>query len=116
MGRPEQRVLEAGDLMLSVSGLAACGRLHAGGLEPTDPRVSPLYGDLRGLPPVSVFVGDRDILVTDARRLCEKARAAGAEVDYAEAPGMQHVYPMLPLLPESAAARRRIAQLLSETG
>ncbi|HET7682891.1 MAG TPA: alpha/beta hydrolase [Marmoricola sp.] len=116
MREPEQRALEPGDLMLSVDGLVACGRLYAGGLDPADPRVSPLYGDLSGLPPVSVFVGDRDVLVTDARRFVEKARRAGVDVEYVESAGMQHVYPFFPLLPESRAARRRIGELLTETG
>lgn len=109
---PAQPAMQDGDIMLTVEGLQAAGRLYAGELPVTDPRVSPLYGDLHDLPPVSVFVGTSDLLVHDARALARRAAEIGSAVDVVEAEGMQHVYPMLPLLPEAKAARRQIVELI----
>ena len=42
--------------------------------------VSPLLGDLTGLPPLLVHVGADEVLRDDSLRLAEKARAAGVRV------------------------------------
>lgn len=61
------------------------------GLEPTDPRVSPLFGDLAGLPPLLMHVGDHEVLLDDTLRFAEKARAAGVAVATRVWPGSPHV-------------------------
>ncbi len=60
------------------------------GRDPADPTASPLYGDLAGLPPVRVHVGDDEVLLDDSIRYVERAVAAGvdAKVDVWE--GMAH--------------------------
>ena len=65
-------------------------RSYLGGHNPTDPMASPLYGDLTGLPPIRVHVGDDEVLLDDSRRYVERAVAAGvdARVDVWE--GMPH--------------------------
>lgn len=111
---PAQLTMQDGDVMLTVEGLQAAGKLYAGDLPVTDPRVSPLHGDLHDLPPISVFVGTSDLLVHDARALARRAAEIGADVDVVEAAGMQHVYPVLPFLPEARAARRQIVELIRQ--
>lgn len=63
---------------------------YLGGRNPTDPQASPLYGDLSGLPPIRVHVGDDEVLLDDSLRYVERAVAAGvdAKVDVWE--GMAH--------------------------
>lgn len=61
-----------------------------------DPRVSPIVGDLRGLGPLTVYIGTRDILWPDTLLLRERASAEGVEVDLHEQPGLVHVYPLTP--------------------
>jgi acetyl esterase/lipase len=107
---PRQRELDVRDRMLGVEGLAACGRLYAGELDLRDPRVSPLFGDLRGLAPMTVFCGTEDILHPDALALVDRLREAGVDVEYHEGRGMQHDYPLLPLIPEGRAAREVIVR------
>jgi acetyl esterase/lipase len=67
--------------------------LYLGSHDPKDPLASPLYGDLAGLPPVRVHVGDDELLLDDSLRYVERAVAAGvdARVDIWE--GMLHVFP-----------------------
>jgi monoterpene epsilon-lactone hydrolase len=63
---------------------------YLNGRDPADPAASPLYGDLAGLPPVRVHVGDDEVLLDDSIRYVERAVAAGvdAKVDVWE--GMVH--------------------------
>jgi epsilon-lactone hydrolase len=65
-------------------------RAYLGGRDPADPAASPLYGDLAGMPPVRVHVGDDEVLLDDSMRYVERAVAAGvdARVDVWE--GMVH--------------------------
>ncbi|NWG24127.1 MAG: alpha/beta hydrolase fold domain-containing protein, partial [Pseudorhodoplanes sp.] len=66
---PAQERIERLDPLLMRRGLAAAGRWYAGTMATHDPRVSPIHGDLAGLPPTLLFCGTRDILLSDARRL-----------------------------------------------
>jgi len=94
-------------------GLAAAGRWYAGPLAVDDPRVSPLHGDLAGLPPTLMLCGTRDILIADARNLAARARAESAPVTYHEEPGLMHVYPLL-MFPESRRAQASIVHFVRE--
>jgi epsilon-lactone hydrolase len=113
---PRQADAEARDVMLSRPGLAESARLYAGDLPATDPRVSPLFGEMSGLAPIDVFIGTADLLHPDALRLAGRCRAAGVACGLHEAAGMPHVYPLLPLLREGAQAREAIAALVSRAG
>jgi len=111
---PDQEALKSLDLMARPDYLLDAGRTYAGDLPTDDWRVSPLFGDFTGLPPMHVFTGSHDIIVTDSRQLVDRVRAAGGRIDYAEAPGMQHVYPILPLLGEARSTKRKVAKLLGQ--
>ena len=92
------------DPWLAVPGTHAAGSLYRGDLGEGDWRVSPLYGSLEGLGPITMFSGTRDILNADAHRLLPLAAEAGVAVDYHEGEGMIHNFPILPM-PEGDAAR-----------
>jgi len=69
------------------------------------PLVSPLYADLRNLPPLLVQVGGDEVLLDDALGLGERARAAGVDVTVEEWPSMIHVWHwFLPMLDEAERA------------
>ena len=57
------------DPWLAVPGLRECGRVWARHLPADDNRVSPIHGELHNLPPIDLYVGDRDIFVADCRQL-----------------------------------------------
>lgn len=114
MTHPDQATIQPHDLMMRRDYLVDAAHVYAGGLPLKDPRVSPLFGDFSGLPPMYVFTGSHDVVATDSRQLVERVRAVGGEITYLEAPGMQHVYPVLPLLPEAHKAKRKIAALLRQ--
>ena len=62
-------------------------RLYAGAVPRTDPRLSPLHGELSGLPPVHLVTGQEGALVEESRRLDAALAAAGAPHEYLEIRG-----------------------------
>ncbi|MCV7346509.1 alpha/beta hydrolase [Mycolicibacterium rhodesiae] len=93
------------DPWLAVPGLRECGKVWAAKLATDDNRVSPIFGVLHNLPPIDLYVGDRDIFLADCRRL--RDTIGGGGLTYHEQPGAIHVYPLLPV-PEGRAARRTL--------
>jgi epsilon-lactone hydrolase len=59
---------------------------------PSDPLASPLEGDLAGLPPMLIHVGDHEVLLSDSERLADKAAKAGVDVTLEVWPEMIHVW------------------------
>jgi epsilon-lactone hydrolase len=55
-----------------------------------NPLASPLYGNLAGLPPISIHVGDDEVLLDDSRRYFERAVAAGVHARLDVWEGMPH--------------------------
>jgi acetyl esterase/lipase len=95
------------DPVLNYSEAKTWARLFAGDLDLTDPRVSPLYGSLDGLPPTAVYSGSLDLLSPQLLRLRERALAEGADITFVLRRGLMHDWAVLPsfLLPEAAAVR-----------
>lgn len=74
-----------------------------------DPCISPLYADLRGLPPMLLHVGNDEILLSDATRLAERARSNGVNVTLDIWQGMWHVWHFFaPGLPEAVQAIEKL--------
>jgi monoterpene epsilon-lactone hydrolase len=61
--------------------------------DPRDSRASPLYGDLTGLPPVMLHVGEHEILLDDARRMADRIAATGSFAELHVWQAMVHVFP-----------------------
>ena len=78
-----------------------------------DPYVSPLFGDLHGLPPALLFAGEDELLLDDAVAMTHALEQAGCPVELHTAKGMWHVY-VLYGVREARAARARIASFLDE--
>lgn len=93
---PEIPAIQPRDPILGVPGARYFAELWRGDLPVTDPRVSPLLGDLRGLGRLLIFSGTDDLLAPDIRLLVGRARAAGVPFDFYEAPASLHVYPLFP--------------------
>ena len=65
-------------------------RAYLGDADPSDPLASPLFGELRGLPPVRIHVGDEEILLDDSRRYVARAVEAGVDAKLDVWLGMPH--------------------------
>jgi len=85
------------------------GASYFQGHEPTDPLVSPLFGDLSGLPPLFVTATQGEVLLSDATRLAERAEIAGVEVTLRVVEDSVHVYTIFPFLPETKSTMEEMA-------
>jgi epsilon-lactone hydrolase len=65
---------------------------YLGGRDPNDPLASPVRATLDGLPPLLVQVGDREVVLDDARAIERNARAAGVPVRLDVWPGVVHAW------------------------
>lgn len=65
---------------------------YAGALPLDDPRVSPVFGDLTGLPPLLIQAGGAEVLLDDARMIAAAARRDGVRVQLDIWPGQVHVW------------------------
>jgi monoterpene epsilon-lactone hydrolase len=75
-----------------------------------DPLANPLYGDLKGFPPIYIQTGADETLLDDSRKLADRARQSGVDVTLDIVPEMQHVFQFLAgTAPEADAAIRRLA-------
>ncbi len=101
------------DPMVQKAGLMAMGALYLNGKDAKTPLASPLFADLRGLPPMLIQVGDHETLLDDSRTLEKNAKAAGVDVTLEVWDEMIHVWQLFhPVLPEGVKALERIGEYL----
>jgi acetyl esterase/lipase len=100
------------DAMFTKDGILNCSRLYLNGEDPKTPLASPVYADLRGLPPLLIHVGDREMLRDDSTRLAEHARAAGVPVDLRIWPVVPHVWQLAQFVPEARDSMRLLSHFL----
>ena len=87
---------------------------YLGTADPRNPLASPLYGDLTGLPPMLIHVGENEVLLDDSRRFAERARAAGVSVEVKIWPVVPHDWQLVPAMPEAKRSMREAAGFLLE--
>jgi epsilon-lactone hydrolase len=86
---------------------------YLGDRDPRTPLAAPLYADLQGLPPLLIQVGTAEVLLDDATRIAERARAAGVEVSLEVWDDMIHVWQLFaPILPEGQQAIEHISAFI----
>jgi acetyl esterase/lipase len=113
MTNPDIATIQPRDPMLGAAGLEVAGRWWAAPADPRTPLVSPLFGDLGGLPPTTIFMGGRDILSPDARLLADKIGSAGGSVDFRFSPTAFHVWVALPVIPEARKALAHASSIIT---
>lgn len=94
------------DPYFTKSQAAGLVRSYLGETDPKNQLASPLYGDLSGLPPIRVHVGDDEVLLDDSRRYVERAVAAGVDAELDVWMGMPHGF--VTGIREFDAARRAL--------
>jgi acetyl esterase/lipase len=71
----------------------------------TNPDISPLYGNLGGLPPAMIVVGTLDVLFEDNLAMAARLSAAGGQVDLRVYPESLHGFTAFPTAMADAAVR-----------
>ncbi len=102
------------DPALTPEYIRAVREAYAGGLDPAQPQLSPLYGDFRGFPPTLIQVGTHEILYSDAERLAERMQAAGVECRLEVWDNMWHDFQMYPSKTASNAMQNMAYFLLEQ--
>jgi len=98
------------DLMLDVRKEREAVEIYLRDTDVRAPLASPYFADLRGLPSLLIQVGSHEMLLSDATRFAEKAKAAGVDVTLEVWPGMQHEWQFAAsVLPEGKRALSRIS-------
>lgn len=106
---PSARAFNGDDPAANRDLLKFMGASYFQGHEPTDPLVSPLYGDLTGLPPLFVTASEGEVLLSDTTRLAERAEKAGVDVTLRLVEDSVHVYTIFPFLPEAQSTMAEVA-------
>jgi monoterpene epsilon-lactone hydrolase len=83
--------------------------------DPNSPLISPVYADLRGLPPLLIQAGDREVLLSDSVCLAEHARQAGVDTTLEVWDGMWHVWQAYAsYVPEAQQAIDRVGAFINQ--
>lgn len=84
--------------------------MYAGGISLSDPRLSPLFADLSGLPPILIHVGEKEALLSDSLRLADKLSAHGVKHEIKVWDNAPHVFHLMAqFVPQADDALRHIS-------
>lgn len=103
LANPDIEQYIAQDSLLSPDKLAYKAEHYAGDLPLTHPAVSPIYGDLSGLPRLLVFAGSREIFCADVLKLQQFADEHELDIDVNVFQSQMHFFVGLPI-PEAEEA------------
>lgn len=101
------------DPMATEADLKFCVEQYLGKEDKKNPLASPLYADLKNLPPLYIQVGTAEILLDDAVRFADKAKAAGVNVELEVWDDMTHMFQMFAtMIPEGRDAIAKIGEFV----
>jgi acetyl esterase len=98
------------DPMFRASSVRALQQYYGTGMDLRDPRLSPLFGRLTGLPPTMLLVGSSELLLDDTLRFAAKVAGARASVWH----DMPHVFPAMRGLAAGDRAIREMGEFIRE--
>lgn len=100
------------DPILGEVGLRQIGKSWAGELDTKDYRVSPIFGDNKGLAKTLIFAGTGEIFYKDIEKYVEKLKKDDVDVRFITGEGLFHIYPLFPS-PEAKKAFNEVKKELS---
>lgn len=102
------------DPILSGEVLKKYVNYYIGDHQPTEPLISPLFADQKGLPPILIHSGKNEILLDDSVRFYEKARNAGVDVTLTIWDDMFHVFQLFSFLPATKESIQQVSVFVSQ--
>lgn len=100
------------DPILGPEGMEVITKIWTADKNVTDPLISPIYGDFKGLGKITHFIGTHDMLYPDAIKLDEKLAEQGIDIKTFVYPEMLHVFVVMPI-PEAQDAQEKIIQVIT---
>ncbi|WP_205502175.1 alpha/beta hydrolase [Rufibacter psychrotolerans] len=111
---PASQLTAPKDVILGFDSVRAAARKYIQDQDPRNPLVSPVFGDVSGLPPTLVQIGTAEIFLWDSRSFVQKLTNAGVPVQYEEYENMFHVFPLVPFLAQSKKALKSQIAFLND--
>lgn len=108
LSNAEAHVVAKTDPWLDVPGVLETVELIRGEWLVDDPRISPMFGQISGLPPILLFAAEKDLLCPDTKRFAQKVKASDVDITLVEGKGLMHVWPILPF----SEGRQAFAQMV----
>ena len=94
MKNPDIAKYTSTDTKLTLGGLRSAAAAWAGGASLDDYRLSPLYGNLEGLPKTLIFAGDQELLYPDIQLLANQLKSADVKTTFHLGASRQHIWPL----------------------
>ena len=113
LSNPDIEPYKKNDVSLHYDELSVYAKAWANGVDLKDERLSPLYGDFKGLKDVNVFVGTAEMFYPDIMLLKKKLNESRIKNRFVVAKDMPHVYPAYPT-PEADEAIETICKILNK--
>ena len=95
------------DFIITQQGIDEFAEGYIGAGDRRNPKASPLFADLAGLPPMLIQVGSEEVLMSDSIQLAEAAGFAQVDVTLRIWPDMIHIWPFFAMI---SAGGRAIAE------
>ncbi|MDE2076841.1 MAG: alpha/beta hydrolase [Burkholderiales bacterium] len=95
------KTMARADVMFDPQALPQAAAFYLAGRPANTPLASPLFADLKGLPPLMIHASEHEVLLDDSRRLHAQAQQQGVLSELHLKPRMPHVWPTMVLLPEA---------------
>lgn len=102
------------DVMFNPESLPDAAALYLAGMASTSPLASPLFADLRGLPPLMIHASQHEILLSDSTRLHERAMAQGVKSELHLKDKLPHVWPTMVILPEARETLKHCGTFIAQ--
>jgi epsilon-lactone hydrolase len=113
---PSQRYNAEADPMFSPAAVDLLPDIYCPGQDRRNPRLSPLFGNWNGLPPLLFHAGSTEMLLDDSVRAYDRAVQAGVTAEIEVWVGLPHVFHVFSLMPESRAGVRAVADFIARHG
>ena len=105
---------EACDALFTRKTILLGARAILGTARARDPLASPVFGDLHGLPPLLIHVGENEALRDDSERLMRRAQEAGVDAQIKIWPDVPHAWQLMTFIPEALRSRDEAIAFLKE--
>ncbi|MBK8398565.1 MAG: alpha/beta hydrolase [Leptospiraceae bacterium] len=113
MSNPDILSVDNDDKILGIKGLQLAGKTYAGDWNENDYRVSPIYGEVKGLPMISIFISTHDLFIADSRKFKKRLQSEKIHFNYFEYPKLFHDWVIITGLAESEHALNQIKNLIN---
>ncbi|RDV14400.1 alpha/beta hydrolase [Pontibacter diazotrophicus] len=106
MSNPAIKLTADEEIMLPLEEVKRSASKYAQQNNLKDPMISPIYGNVKGLPPVLIQIGTAELFLWDNRKFVQKLTEANVEVKYEEYNEMFHVFALVHILKEGKKAMK----------